>query len=53
MYAIFLGGQGGRGSRGVKCKFTRGFLFAGCEKESQTAEEARGPRGKKGRDGQS
>ena len=65
MYGIFLGGLGGRGSRGVICfkvqkcsKRDSGFstLFecsTDCIKTSSTDEEPRGPPGQKGRDGQS
>lgn len=52
-----LGGQGGRGSRGIKCRLVITACFytacAGiCNGNGQTAEAARGPRGDNGEAGQ-
>lgn len=55
-----LGGQGGRGGRGIKCSFHEscgGGIFwschGSCPADGQTSEGARGPPGAKGSNGQS
>jgi len=53
MLLSLLGGQGGRGSRGINCRLVITTCFytacAGiCNGNGQTAEAARGPRGNSG-----
>jgi len=56
-FAIFLGGKGGLGGRGAKCKrhgkWCKYPCTRRCKMKGQTAQAARGPPGEKGRDGQS
>ena len=57
MLRSLLGGQGGRGSRGIGCRLVITACFytacAGiCNGNGQTAEAARGPRGDNGEAGQ-
>ena len=54
---IFLGGQGGLGGRGARCKrhgkWCRYPCSRRCKMKDQTAQAPRGPPGEKGHDGQS